>query len=108
MVDPRVKRFLDERLRVRVEQIRAVILALVREDLSVWDTQISKLVPNNAKELLDDGRASEGISRLSGADVYTIMEGMRKLLSQIDTEADKNAITKAAIRPLDVTLPGVR
>ncbi len=68
---------------------------------SDWATkwaEISSLFPNDTSAIVDN-RESEGISRLTGADVHNVAAVFASLLAIMDSTA-QTSIAKPCVRPL--------
>jgi hypothetical protein len=90
ITDPRVIKFVNECVRPLCEAIRDL---KVKGDsaLLTWSSQVQPLVPDDSS-VLQDGRSSEGVSILTGADINAVMTLMQTL--HVGLEANPtNAVT---------------
>lgn len=101
--DPIVTRFVNERLRPRCEQIRA-LLAQMQDDYAEWNGGVSAEVQNDGGYEINDGRDSEGVDRLTGAEAHTIMDRQAELRAVLEATYAMDAILAGCVRPLEVTL----
>jgi hypothetical protein len=90
--NPQIIKFVNEVVRVRAEELRA-LKAKIATDLQTWYA-ISSLVPNDVT-LLNDGRDSEGVSRLTGADITSLMA----TLSTFDTKFGQTGVAAVIDKP---------
>lgn len=94
--NPIALKFINERVRTGCESLRA--LHAVFEDTQAAWVEIQKLVTDDDKDPVDDGRESEGVSRLTAKDIYRFMTVVNAVNTAFD--ADAPAITKPCVRPL--------
>lgn len=94
ITDPQAIKFLNEVVRPLCEQVRAQH-AKTGDASTSWYGGINTLFPNTA-EVVDDGRASEGISVLTGANVNSVMS----ILLAMDAQYNSEIITKPCVRPI--------
>lgn len=99
MNDPRIIRFVNEYLRPMAETIRATAVN-AKALLQRWDVDIAPLVVNDSKDVLDDGRLSEGVSQLSGAEIYELVALVTKFSDPATGIADQPVIAKACVRTI--------
>jgi hypothetical protein len=106
ITDPVVIAFLSERVRPRAEQIRA-LLHLLQDDRDEWLAEgIGALVPDTS-DIIQDGRAAEGVAQLTGAELRLIViSRYGELLTTLEAAGAMDPIIKACVRALAVTLPG--
>ena len=102
ITNPEAIAFINNRIRPRCEQIRALWHNL-RDDKAAWQGGINSLIPNDPAELLEDGRDTEGVSRLDGAEITTVLTRINELLATMDAAGAMDPILKATVRPLGAT-----
>lgn len=95
ITDPQAIRFTNEVIRPLSEQLRA-LKANIDAATFAWNGGISALVPNDAAELLNDGRQAEGVSRLTGADIRAVVT----ILANVRAQVTDATISKPCVRPL--------
>lgn len=100
--DPQVISYVNTRVRTRCELFRAVY-ALLLDDKLRWES-ISSLVPADM-EIIEDGRASEGIVQLTNADLIAFSQIEAALLNAIQDPAILTLVSKGCVRSLNLTLP---
>lgn len=62
-------RFVNEQVRPLCQEIRA-LKAKIDALSTVWFSGLNTVITNNAADPIMDGRNSEGVSRLTGADIH--------------------------------------
>lgn len=104
ITDPIVIAYLNERVRPRAEQIRALLHRL-QDDRAEWLAEnIGSLVPDTA-DIIQDGRAAEGVAQLTGAEFRTIVvDRYGELLNILEATGAMAPIQKACVRSLTVTV----
>lgn len=95
ITDPQAIRFVNEVIRPLSEQLRA-LRANIDSATFAWNGGISALIPNDANELVDDGRENEGVSRLTGADIRAVVAAM----AGVRTAGTDAQISKPCVRAL--------
>jgi hypothetical protein len=99
MIDnPQAVKFVNEQVRVLAEELRALAPKLKAMETD-WFGGISGLVPNDAT-LLDDGRDGEGVSRLTGADITSVVVVAQSLIAALNADGVPAVIAKPCVRPL--------
>lgn len=96
ITDPAICSFVNDRFRPRAEQIRNLFAAMA-DDKKKW-AELS--VPNDSKEVLDDGRKSEGVTDVTGEDIVFFQAIEEKLAASVGDLTDLPIITKFCVRPL--------
>lgn len=96
--DPRVVAFLNDRARPRAEAIRD-LFAMMDDDAKKW-AELADSVPNDDKEIIEDGRDRDGVSRISGADLVLFQAVCEKMNSAVNELSELPVITKICVRPL--------
>lgn len=98
ITDPQAIKFANEQVRPLAEDIRALLARLAAAE-TVWYGGLNTLNPNDAQELLDDGREAEGISRLTGADINSFMA----VALAMKAASNPEIVAKPCVRPLQVS-----
>ena len=101
MDNPQAIRFVNQRARVRAEDLRRLYY-LLSDDLAQWNSGINLEIANNSEVDIEDGRANEGVSRLTGEDVHTLMARLLAVLNVLDAAYAMDVVTKACVRELDI------
>ena len=104
ITDPQVIKFVNERIRVRAEQLRA-LKVLMDDDVEKWVSGVDVLTPDDPLEVVEDGRAEAGVAPLSGQDVNRIVVKFNDLKTELEAVGVSAMLEKASVRPLDVSLP---
>jgi hypothetical protein len=99
ITDPEAIRYANESIRPLSEQLRALVFQL--EALEEAVDRIMPMIPNDATEIVEDGREAEGISRLTGADVHALVQVRAAVLNLVTPEI-RDVVLKACVRPLTV------
>lgn len=68
ITDPRAIKFCNEFVRPLSERIRDLFEDVARGN-QVWADEIAALIPNDANEILQDGRTAEGVTILDGSEI---------------------------------------
>ena len=101
ITDPVVIRLVNEQLRPIAERIRADKIQL-KAAFADWQQKAAALVPADDKEVLDDGREAEGVTRLSGADLHAFVEVLTKYNTVGDEIGIDDVVNKLCVRSLEV------
>lgn len=97
ITDPEAIKFVNEYIRPMCENIR---YSNARgADFAIKWAGLSGDFPNDPAEIVEDGRESEGISRLSGADIQGVAAVFNQLLADLTPESQA-VIQKPCVRPL--------
>lgn len=96
ITDPNAIRFINEVVRPMAERARAFNL-LTDNASTQWFSGINEMVPNTL-EAVDDGREAEGVSRLTGADVNSLMG----IIINMKVASNTDIIQKPCVRTLEV------
>lgn len=102
ITDPQAIRFTNEVIRVKAEQVRA-LKAEIDSAMAAWFGGINSLIPNSAEEALDDGRESEGVSRLTGADINALVTQLAGIQTALNAAGVADVISKPCVRPLSAS-----
>jgi hypothetical protein len=106
ITNPIVISYLNNRVRPRAEQIRALLHLLQDDRAEFLAAGIGVLVPDDGS-IIQDGRADEGVSQLTGAQFREIVLGRyNELLTSLEAAGAMTAVELACVRPLQVTLGG--
>lgn len=95
--DPQAVRFCNEVVRPMCELARAFV-ARTQSHTTEWFSGINALFPNDSSPV-DDGRETEGVSRLTGADVNSVMG----ILIAMAAESNSEIISKPCVRSLQAS-----
>lgn len=96
-VDPEVIKFVNEHVRPLCEFLRADKVRIDNAKV-LWNATIKDKIVNLPTEVIADGREAEGISRLTGADVWSAMTTLMTMADQYDNQI----VEKPTVRPLKV------
>lgn len=103
VTNPSVIRFVNERIRPLADRL-AKMNALIALLLGEWSAKgMADLIPDDAGSVVEDGRASEGIVQITGADVRDIIELAKTLYAWANDPAASKipAVLKVAVNPLE-------
>lgn len=101
ITDPAAIRFVNERIRPLADRL-ARMNALLALLLGEWDAKgMADLIPDDAAAAVEDGRASEGIVQVTGADVRDIVKLAQTLYAWANDPAASKvpAVLKVAVNP---------
>ena len=93
-------RFVNEVVRPKAEQLRA-LKAEIDAAVATWFGGLNSVIGNSADDNLIDGRESEGVSRLTGADVANLMTQLIAFQTQLNQAGVSDVISKPCVRTLD-------
>ncbi len=99
--DAQVNAFLS-RLRVDMEDLNQ-LQAYLRDTKARYDSVVSTLpawAAAASRDGINDGRSSEGITKMTKADMIGAMDQITTFLAQMDGAGVLVAIRKATVRPL--------
>lgn len=96
-----VIRFTNEEVRPIAERLRDLD-HIISDLLTSWYGGINTVCPNDPGESLEDGRESEGVSRLSGEDINSLMAVVATMKSTFDGAGVRDVINKPTVRSLNV------
>ena len=99
ITNPQALAYTKEVVRPVAEKLRG-IKAEIDSHMVAWYGGINALIPNDADELLDDGRESEGVSRLTGADINSVIVQLAGIKTALDVEGVAGVISKPCVRAL--------
>lgn len=94
ITDSRAVRLVNEQLRPICEAIRAIKARIVAMNTDLTDDVRSQIKQDTSE--LKDGRDAEGVSRLTGDDIFKALEN----LTNVANTADDVVIAKPCVRPL--------
>jgi hypothetical protein len=95
MNDPLAIRFINEYQRTTsetVDDLRSRLHVLK----TVWQDEVQSKVLNNESDLIEDGREAEGVTRLTGSDVYANVAALNSVLAIL--EDNESVIRKLCVR----------
>jgi hypothetical protein len=81
------------------EKFRA-LKAEVDAALTTYNASVGTIFYNNTAELVDDGRESQGVSRLTGNDVLLFITQLQAFQTQLNGAGVGNVISKPCVRQL--------
>lgn len=93
--------YCNEVLRPMCEKFRN-IKEEVDAALVTWDGQISAVVPDDSGEVLEDGRAADGVSVINGEDINDVIGKFTQYQTALDVAGAGAIISKPCVRPLSV------
>jgi len=88
--------FVNDQIRPLCEELRNLKVKIAAMGVT-WFSGINANVPNDRESPLMDGRASEGVSRLNGADINN---AVGQLLNCSDANFNVEIISKPCVRVL--------
>ncbi len=100
ITDPEAIRFINEVIRPLAEDARALFAKLQAADEVV--NRILPTIGNRPTDLVLDGRAAEGVSQISGADIHGLA-AIRTAMLGMATPVVQELISKVSVRPLNIS-----
>lgn len=94
ITNPQAIKFVNEQVRPLAEELRAVMARLTSAQTD-WFGGINALFPNDSTAVADN-RDAEGVSRLTGQDINSLMSTAIAVLGASNT----TIIAKPCVRPL--------
>jgi hypothetical protein len=96
ITDPEAIKFSNEEIRPICETLRKLKpeIASIR---SKWFGGLNNVI-GNGSDLLDDGRESEGVSRLTGEDITAVVSVLDTLFGTLDANGVADRIQKPCVR----------
>ncbi len=102
ITDPEVVRFLGEEIRPLAERLRDLD-AKITSVLVRWNTIISPAISANVNgDLIEDGRAAQGISRVTKADLVNLVTILNNINAEFGGGGKRDVLDKPTVRALDV------
>lgn len=98
ITDPEVIRFVNEEVRPIAETLRAVKIKSAAVVSRWFADGINSRCPNDSSAL-EDGREIEGVSRLKGSDINSLVAQLANISSQYNSDI----IELPCVRPLSVS-----
>lgn len=97
VTNPQAIAFVNEEMRPLAELARALVARVTNSETS-WFAGINTIIPNDVAQAIEDGREAEGVSRLTGADIHSLMG----VLITMRNAQNSEIIEKPTVRPLQV------
>ena len=102
ITNPEAIQWTNEVVRPLAELMRSLDYR-IQSALTTWYASISSNVPVDAEAILQDGRAAEGVSRLTGNDINLFVAQLAAYKTAMDVAGVRNVISKPTVRALTVT-----
>jgi hypothetical protein len=102
ITSPEAIRFTNEIVRPLAESMRA-LKARADSALVTWFAGLNSVITNSASDPVQDGREAEGVSRLTGADVNSLVGQLAAYQTALQISGVPGVISKPCVRPLEVT-----
>lgn len=100
---PRVITYSNRIIRPTCETMRN-LKAIVDAALITWTNEIASDCPDNATEILIDGRAADGVSILNGEDLNNVIDKFLLYQNALNQAGTAEIISKPCVRPLRVVI----
>ena len=101
IIDPQVIKWSNEKARPFAETL-LVLLLQSKELTANYDEKIAPLVAGNVgTDLLEDGRAAEGVSRLTASDLSALL-AVANNLNALATPAVFTTVRKPVVRKIEI------
>lgn len=98
--NPEIVRFTNEVIRPLAEELRAIVVKLDAAQDAV--DRLLPMIPNDTS-IINDGRASEGVSQLVGAEIHAMAAIRDQILVLSNQPGVRALISKTSVRPLIIT-----
>ena len=98
--NPEIIRFANEMIRPLAEELRSIVVSLDAAQDAV--DRLLPMIPND-DSIIDDGRASEGVSQLVGAEIHAMASIRDQILALSNQPGVRALISKTSVRPLIIT-----
>lgn len=104
ITDPQAVRFVDEIIRPLAEAFEALDAnAQIAKDR--YTSEFAPLVSGNTgTDAIDDGRAAEGVSRLTLADIQNFATQVNAFVAQMDNAGVRDVIRKPGVRRIKASI----
>jgi hypothetical protein len=101
ITDPEAIKFVNEYIRPMCENVR--YMNARGQDFAIKWASIGSDFPNDPSEIVEDNRESQGVSRLTGADINAVAVVFSQLISDLSGITASSVISKPCVRPLMYT-----
>jgi hypothetical protein len=102
VTDPVAIKFVNEAVRPLAEEVRA-IKYLIDNAASQWFAGVDATIGSSILDAIDDGRESQGVSRLTAKDITDFLGILNDIKQLMDTAAEFDIVLKPCVRSLRVT-----
>ena len=102
ITNPEAIRWNNERLRTLAE-MRLALYLTEKQAMQEWYGGINLMFPNDAGEAVEDNREAAGVSRLTGADVNSMMGVVANDVSAAEQAGVLDVINKPCVRRITVS-----
>lgn len=102
ITDPQAIRFTNEVVRPMAEKLRGLKVE-IDAALTTYNAGVGDIFYNASAEIIDDGRANEGVSRLTGNDILLLITQLQTIQTQLNAGGVANVIAKPCVRPLTIS-----
>jgi hypothetical protein len=102
ITDPEAVKFSNEVVRPLCEDVRA-LKARIDDAMIDWFDGLNTTVGSSVNDTLIDGRASEGVSQLTGDDITGVMTVLASLQTTLDGAGVPGRIQKPCVRPIQTS-----
>lgn len=99
ITDAEAIRYCNEQVRPLAERMRALDYE-IQAALVTYNAGVGDIFYNATGETIEDGRADEGVSRLTGNDVLLLVTQMQAYKTAMDQAGVRNVISKPCVRTL--------
>ena len=92
-------KFTGEIARVKSEQLRG-FKAEIDSAMAKWHNGIGTIMANDLEGIVEDGRAAEGVTRVTGNDVVLVISKLEAIQTILDAAGVMAAIEKLCVRTM--------
>ena len=98
ITDPEAIKFVNEYIRPMCENVR--YMNARGSDFALKWAAVGSDFPNDPAEIVEDGRAAEGVSVLTGADINAVAAVFSTLIGELAGATASAVVSKPCVRPL--------
>jgi len=100
ITNPIIVKFSNERIRPLAERVRN-LKANIDDAAALWTTEVLPLLAGNVDgDILDDGRALEGITALTKKDIVDLVAVIGSIKVTLDVAGVMDTVRRPTVRPL--------
>jgi hypothetical protein len=99
IISPEAIRFCNEVVRPLAEQVRS-LKAVIDSTLITWNAGVGAIIGTSAADAIQDGRETEGVSRLTAADVAAFGAQLILMQTQLNQAGVAEAVSKPCVRQM--------
>ena len=94
-------KFTNEQIRPLAESVRALKVRIDAASTK-WFGGLNTIIGTSAADIIEDGRAAEGVSRITSADVVAVMTQLLALQTALNQGGVAGVIEKPCVRAIGI------